>query len=493
MSFLDRFIYDYCTDHHTLKRSVTNRYPTYDRSWRTKHSGPWNANVKNTCSLRDPLLVLLETNLKKRGFDKDYNSAASKLDRERDEQVKVLRQKIKKEENDMKIRGIKRENKRELVEVEQQELSARRRVFRAYLQELRSLGNQVAPCTFSQLISDEYKKRAELVKTGLQDLDSLKSKEILIRNGLISRISSVNATNRQFNKSNRKIQKVRIEIAEDVPLGSISALHPISNDKDTSSRQESSTRNEATLEYNQVIFSLNNEQDLISPSQEGNFSYIDQGNDETEDLLLETVNMAERDLYCDDTSTPDTVGKCLLSVQESCIGLPPLAPLNESNVSDSTTDTLSESTTHLSTFKPFLGISLVEVSQENVSLGLVVDAMYIGGPGDKAGIELGDVLFAVGGVRIYTFDDIREVMKERAVIGEYLTLTLFRPLTEIQIESGMLPRQFDADILLVTTDESMVGNPFYFDIETSRRISREDVEIIPETRTGSPDSGSPLE
>lgn len=79
-----------------------------------------------------------------------------------------------------------------------------------------------------------------------------------------------------------------------------------------------------------------------------------------------------------------------------------------------------------------------------VNYGVLIQDVVKGGPADVAGIQRGDVVVAMAGKRIDTFNEMRRVIFEQSV-GEELEVTIIRERQEIKVtvKLGELPEQVE--------------------------------------------------
>lgn len=79
--------------------------------------------------------------------------------------------------------------------------------------------------------------------------------------------------------------------------------------------------------------------------------------------------------------------------------------------------------------KPYIGISVSDVSDETQSYGLpggaAVKSVTEGGPAEKAGLQINDIITAVNGTEISGSDDLVSIVG-KAAVGDTLTLTVYR-------------------------------------------------------------------
>jgi membrane-associated protease RseP (regulator of RpoE activity) len=118
---------------------------------------------------------------------------------------------------------------------------------------------------------------------------------------------------------------------------------------------------------------------------------------------------------------------------------------------------------------------------------LVVNAKYIGGPGDVAGVELGDIVVGVAGKRVRMFEDVRKILLEQARLGESLPFHIVRPASSFDSPSRPArdPSARDVLIQVLTTDPDLRNQPrVFFDIECADRISR-DGSVVKATKINS--------
>ena len=78
--------------------------------------------------------------------------------------------------------------------------------------------------------------------------------------------------------------------------------------------------------------------------------------------------------------------------------------------------------------RPFLGVSVVKIeagAYYGVTPGVYAAQLVIGGPADKAGIEIGDLILSLGGVEITESDDIIDV-RDQHEVGDILEVVILR-------------------------------------------------------------------
>lgn len=111
--------------------------------------------------------------------------------------------------------------------------------------------------------------------------------------------------------------------------------------------------------------------------------------------------------------------------------------------------------------RPFLGVTLAERIEP--SAALVIDSMYVDGPGDMAGLKLGDILVQVGEHVVNNFVEMREAMKETAEMGKHLSVVVHRDGVPVE-----------ASVRIVTADKTFAElTDLYFDVSKHSKISRD--------------------
>ena len=87
--------------------------------------------------------------------------------------------------------------------------------------------------------------------------------------------------------------------------------------------------------------------------------------------------------------------------------------------------------------KPYIGVSVADVSQETQSYGLpqgaAVKSVTEDGPADKAGLKVNDIITQVDGTAITGSKDIVSIVG-KAQVGQVLKLTVYRQGATIQLE-----------------------------------------------------------
>ena len=111
--------------------------------------------------------------------------------------------------------------------------------------------------------------------------------------------------------------------------------------------------------------------------------------------------------------------------------------------------------------RPFLGVTLAERIEPTAAL--VVDSMYVDGPGDQAGLKLGDILVQVGEHVVNNFVEMREAMKETAEMGKFISVVLQRDGVPVE-----------ANIRILTADKQFAElADLFFDVSKHAKIARE--------------------
>ena len=86
--------------------------------------------------------------------------------------------------------------------------------------------------------------------------------------------------------------------------------------------------------------------------------------------------------------------------------------------------------------KPYIGVSLTDLSEENLSYGLpqgaAIGAVTEGAPAAEAGIQVGDIITAVNGEAIENSSDLIAKVK-KCQAGDELTLSVYRKGEELEI------------------------------------------------------------
>ena len=110
--------------------------------------------------------------------------------------------------------------------------------------------------------------------------------------------------------------------------------------------------------------------------------------------------------------------------------------------------------------KPYIGVSITTVSSESISLGVpegaIVKEITEGGPADKAGLKVNDVITAINGQAVTSSDDVVDIVGDMAV-GDKAELSIYR--------SG------DTATITITIEEKVVSALAEEDDDTSSQSS----------------------
>ena len=86
--------------------------------------------------------------------------------------------------------------------------------------------------------------------------------------------------------------------------------------------------------------------------------------------------------------------------------------------------------------KPYIGVSVASVGSESQAYGLpggaAVKAVTEGGPAEKAGLQVNDIITAVDGVEITSHSDLVDYVGQKSV-GDTISLTVYRQGTYITV------------------------------------------------------------
>ena len=91
--------------------------------------------------------------------------------------------------------------------------------------------------------------------------------------------------------------------------------------------------------------------------------------------------------------------------------------------------------------KPYIGVTVTNVSSDALAYGLPngasVHSVAEGGPAEKAGLQVNDIITAVDGQELASFHDLSDIVMAAAP-GDVLTLTVYRQgqTIEVQVEVG---------------------------------------------------------
>ena len=87
--------------------------------------------------------------------------------------------------------------------------------------------------------------------------------------------------------------------------------------------------------------------------------------------------------------------------------------------------------------KPFIGVTVTEISSDNQKLGLpqglAVNAVTEDGPAAKAGVQANDIITGVNGNAISRMSDLEAVLR-KASVGDTITLSLYRQGKTLEVE-----------------------------------------------------------
>ncbi|WP_152528703.1 S1C family serine protease, partial [Thermoanaerobacterium aotearoense] len=80
--------------------------------------------------------------------------------------------------------------------------------------------------------------------------------------------------------------------------------------------------------------------------------------------------------------------------------------------------------------RPMMGVSVQEVTQQdaaqyNIPVGLYIAQVQQGSGADEAGLQAGDVITAVDGTKVQTFDALQSIISKHKV-GDTITVTFWR-------------------------------------------------------------------
>jgi len=80
--------------------------------------------------------------------------------------------------------------------------------------------------------------------------------------------------------------------------------------------------------------------------------------------------------------------------------------------------------------RPMMGVSVQEVTQQdaaqyNIPVGLYIAQVQQGSGADEAGLQAGDVITAVDGTKVETFDSLQSIINKHKV-GDTITVTFWR-------------------------------------------------------------------
>ncbi len=97
--------------------------------------------------------------------------------------------------------------------------------------------------------------------------------------------------------------------------------------------------------------------------------------------------------------------------------------------------------------KPYIGVSVMDVSEETQSYGLpqgaAVKLVAEDGPAEKAGLQVSDIITAINGNEITTSAELVDIVKESQP-GDTLTLTVFRQGETLTLEVKVEEKKQDA-------------------------------------------------
>ncbi len=101
------------------------------------------------------------------------------------------------------------------------------------------------------------------------------------------------------------------------------------------------------------------------------------------------------------------------------------------------------------TGKPQIGIGAADVSETqsrmyNIPVGVYVSEIYEGGAADQGGIKKGDVIIAVNGETIKTYEELNGI-KNKFKAGDKITLTVTRGDQDLDIEIVLQEKKPTAD------------------------------------------------
>ncbi|MBQ7063583.1 MAG: trypsin-like peptidase domain-containing protein [Firmicutes bacterium] len=87
--------------------------------------------------------------------------------------------------------------------------------------------------------------------------------------------------------------------------------------------------------------------------------------------------------------------------------------------------------------KPFIGVTVTEISSDNQKLGLpqglAVNAVTEDGPAAKAGVQANDIITGANGNAISRMSDLEAVLR-KASVGDTITLSLYRQGKTLEVE-----------------------------------------------------------
>lgn len=394
--FVDQFVYDYVTDRRALQKAFLAPSPTLHHY---KHRSQWNQNSKIDLNNDfDILRGVLRRHLARKGFETDYEDAASRFDRERAQTMQSMVKIVEAELMQKEIFALKETIAEEMRGLEQNELRLRRNFLKRFLQERRELKTIMFVEQVELIQILEFSARKQILRDGLLNLDRLRHSELTERSSLSNIKLLESSQPAQLEDSSKN------DVAESTVLEA-----PI---------------NDAT------VSSVSEQFDEEDPKKA-----LEQMNSEYE---FDSQNSLEVDYRLDDTDREALV----LRVKSSkCF---------------------------------FVGMSLTEFGNSS-AVGLIVDALYVGGPATKAGIQLGDIIVAVGGLRVPTFDKFKEALVEYATIGDPLSFVIIRPCESLvsgNSDTHYYVSEVHVPIATSDTEFRLLGDKYYFDTASHSRIYR---------------------
>ena len=114
--------------------------------------------------------------------------------------------------------------------------------------------------------------------------------------------------------------------------------------------------------------------------------------------------------------------------------------------------------------KPYIGVSITDVSEESVFYGLpqgaAVRAVTEGSPAEKAGLQTGDIIMAVNGTEITGSSDLVKLVSA-AEIGSALNMTVYRQGDELEI-SVTVEEQIQSALAKENSAQAQQNNQYFF-------------------------------
>lgn len=431
-SIVDRFVSDYLVDRKALADATKTRSPRNLPGW--TNPNPWNASSTPTREKNaewDPLRVILKRHLALAGFNKNYQRAADHFDAQRNAEMDKRASELEEKLIAAELSQLRIAISRQIEAIVSRELHERRIHHREAVHGSRQIWKLMISERFSVLAINEFSIRRQLLK------DSLFVTELIKRDETEARWQI---------QDNNSVHPSECTEPGEPPC------------EDT--RQK--TRGTPNTSFAQV--STYSHESLRSQSR-------------SESETSATPFQSSRN---PPTGTPTKTS------ESATVSFPLISPLSAapgphptscaSNRSSNSDESCYLAQPVPKPHAPFIGISLVEIPNEDDSrpIGLIVDAMYVGGPGTRSGMQLGDTIVAVAGKRVQSFLEFRQVLCECAVIGETLPFIVVRHHSNNEDEGGEPFSILEIHVPVMTTDPALkhIGSSVFFEQDEKLREFR---------------------